>query len=477
MSARDSNINVDSSVQCGRNCGDNGDELDVADLTATEVEEIVRAQQEVRRRDLVCLVSFIESALGYIKYVDAISTPTEGIAVERFIEDDRVYVVHSQPQARVCEPAHLLLVDDKARRIVVAFRGSKQCQDWFTNIRCGSLPFPVPRQSAAPPVELPEVKDSDGRQAHSGMLQASVNLVAQLGKYLEPLVKKHPTYRIRVVGHSLGAGVAALFTLLIQKSYPAARAVVFAPPACVSESMVPEALECVTSFVNAQDCVPSVSAACMSLPLIGSGLRLVPPGKLLHLKQGELKEGGDAAAAASSDSRLAFTQAWLRDHKELGSNCCTSIEYVPYLRFCQFGFSSLFHATEHLRSSYKVSLLSLKEFCIAQLQALEDPAVEGTEADETSASVGTCEPFSPTALVVCLEGVLLDCAECVAQSARAALVSTGEKFVPPVLPVNPLVASFAALACPALCGVRAQKTVTRVMCFVDVQGVGVRRAV
>ena len=437
-------------AQADRRDDDDDEELDVADLTTEEVEDIVQEHEVLRRRDLLRLVSLLQSALGYLKYVDAISTVQEGSTVEQSFDGEQVYVVHSQPQARVCEPAHLVLVDDRAHRIVVAFRGSQQREDWLTNIRCGSQPFPVPRPRTAEPIELPEVeRGSDGRQAHSGMLQASVKLVGQLMSYLQTLVKQHPTYRIRVVGHSLGAGVASLFTLLIRQSFPTARAVVFAPPACVSESMVPETLECITSFVNANDCVPSASAANMALPfgLLGGGQRLVPPGKLLHLTGAQLSEDGDAAAASSRDSRLAFKQAWMRDHKELGKYCCTDIAHVSYLRFCQFGLASLIHALEHSRSSYKVSLVSLRDFLIAQLQSLEvvpPAAITALVEASAGATENVFQPFRPSALVMCLEGVLLDCAESVAQSTRAALVDAGERYLSPVLPVDHLAASFVA---------------------------------
>lgn len=54
-------------------------------------------------------------------------------------------------------------------------------------------------------------------QVHSGMFQAARRLLSNKQNDLHSLISKYPDYVIRFVGHSLGAGTAALMTILLKK--------------------------------------------------------------------------------------------------------------------------------------------------------------------------------------------------------------------------------------------------------------------
>ncbi|KAH3693353.1 hypothetical protein Pelo_19920 [Pelomyxa schiedti] len=56
--------------------------------------------------------------------------------------------------------------------------------------------------------------------SHSGILKATLNKFATIDPVLTSVVNAHPTYPVLIVGHSLGGGVAQLFTLLTLSSHP-----------------------------------------------------------------------------------------------------------------------------------------------------------------------------------------------------------------------------------------------------------------
>ncbi len=50
--------------------------------------------------------------------------------------------------------------------------------------------------------------------SHFGMLAAARWILQETVEPLKVALAKHPTFRLRIVGHSLGAGAAALLTMM-----------------------------------------------------------------------------------------------------------------------------------------------------------------------------------------------------------------------------------------------------------------------
>jgi sn1-specific diacylglycerol lipase len=70
----------------------------------------------------------------------------------------------------------------------------------------------------------------------------------------------HSGYRLRVTGHSLGAGTAVILTLLLRSEYRNVRCVSFSPPGCTaSENLADECSEWTTSYILDTDIIPRVS--------------------------------------------------------------------------------------------------------------------------------------------------------------------------------------------------------------------------
>ena len=67
-------------------------------------------------------------------------------------------------------------------------------------------------------------------------------------------------YRLRITGHSLGAGCAAILSFLLRPKYPNLRCLAFSPPGCVASSNLAEELsEWTTSYILDADIVPRLS--------------------------------------------------------------------------------------------------------------------------------------------------------------------------------------------------------------------------
>eukprot|EP00927_Polykrikos_kofoidii_P024680 TRINITY_DN22397_c0_g1_i1.p1 TRINITY_DN22397_c0_g1~~TRINITY_DN22397_c0_g1_i1.p1 ORF type:complete len:736 (-),score=107.29 TRINITY_DN22397_c0_g1_i1:121-2328(-) len=92
---------------------------------------------------------------------------------------------------------------------------------------------------------------------HKGMTRSAQWLFGEVSPVLVHLYTKG--YRIIVVGHSLGAGVGALFTALLRPQIATLFCYGFGTPACVDERLMIALLDCMVSVVNRDDVVPRLS--------------------------------------------------------------------------------------------------------------------------------------------------------------------------------------------------------------------------
>jgi len=94
---------------------------------------------------------------------------------------------------------------------------------------------------------------------HTGMATAAFNILTEAGP---ALLRLHESgYRILLTGHSLGAGTAAILTVLMQWKIPGAKCVAYAPPPCMDNFLATYSKEFVTSIVLRDDPIPRCSIA------------------------------------------------------------------------------------------------------------------------------------------------------------------------------------------------------------------------
>lgn len=169
----------------------------------------------------------------------------------------------------------------------------------------------------------------DGRIVHFGMHRAAKWAMTHALPIIQAALKIHSDYQVTIVGHSLGAGVASIFTLLLALNLgllnierSKLRCYALAPPRVMSASLTKEYSDVIFSVIYQDDFLPRMSASaagevlgtavactgvflcyhfvsqccCTDLKNEGSQAdseELCPPGKVFHVvykKPGSCKE-------------------------------------------------------------------------------------------------------------------------------------------------------------------------------------------
>lgn len=97
----------------------------------------------------------------------------------------------------------------------------------------------------------------DGGYVHNGLLKAAQYVLEEVCEMLSELVNKHPDYTLTFAGHSLGAGVATLLTMLAVKNREKlghierkrVRCFAIAPARCISLNLAVRYADVINSVV------------------------------------------------------------------------------------------------------------------------------------------------------------------------------------------------------------------------------------
>ncbi|XP_029802709.1 sn1-specific diacylglycerol lipase beta isoform X2 [Suricata suricatta] len=158
-------------------------------------------------------------------------------------------LIHVSFHDRVYELPFLVALDHKKESVVVAVRGTMSLQDILTdlsaeseslNLECG-------------------VQDC---LAHKGISQAAGYVYQRLinDGILSQAFSIAPEYRLVVVGHSLGAGAAALLAIMLRSTHPQVRCYAFSPPGgLLSKSLYEYSKTFIVSLVLGKDVIPRLS--------------------------------------------------------------------------------------------------------------------------------------------------------------------------------------------------------------------------
>uniref|UniRef100_A0AAV1T6A0 sn-1-specific diacylglycerol lipase n=1 Tax=Peronospora matthiolae TaxID=2874970 RepID=A0AAV1T6A0_9STRA len=163
--------------------------------------------------------------------------------------------VHVQDQD-VRHPSFALLGNKENKTALLVIRGSKSVQDALTDIQ--AFPEEIGLSSAG----APQSEASGGfvdAFAHNGMLKAVMWIKDRIVKSLRVL--HHEGYRIVFTGHSLGAGCAALLSIILQKEFEDLECFAYAVPACVNLTVAESCDNFVHSIVLRDDIVPRAKAS------------------------------------------------------------------------------------------------------------------------------------------------------------------------------------------------------------------------
>ncbi|XP_012940156.1 diacylglycerol lipase-alpha [Aplysia californica] len=176
-------------------------------------------------------------------------------------ELDLVYCTY---HVDIGETPFFVALDHVYKKVVVAVRGTLSLQDVLTDLK-------------AEPETLPINTPRDDWQGHKGMIQAAVYIKKKLinDGILQMAWERDEAftnssdwlksecetakYELVLVGHSLGAGTAAILAILLKADYPNLHCYSYSPPGgLLTLPCVEETKSFITSVVVGKDCVPRV---------------------------------------------------------------------------------------------------------------------------------------------------------------------------------------------------------------------------
>lgn len=156
----------------------------------------------------------------------------------------------------VRHPSFALLGNKESKTALVLIRGSKSVQDLLTDIQAN------PEDIGLSGAGAPQSETAGGfvdAFAHNGMLKAAMWIKDRIIKSLRVL--HNEGYHIVFAGHSLGAGCAALLSVMLQKEFEDLECFAYAVPACVNLSVAESCDDFVHSIVLRDDFVPRAKAS------------------------------------------------------------------------------------------------------------------------------------------------------------------------------------------------------------------------
>ncbi|CAN1281314.1 Diacylglycerol lipase-alpha [Linum perenne] len=174
------------------------------------------------------------------------------------------HVLLQEPKAGILKPAFTIIRDEGTKHFLLLIRGTHSIKDTLTAATGAVVPFHH------------SVLDDGGIShlvlgyAHCGMVAAARWIAKLSSPFLRKALDEYPEYKIKVVGHSLGGGTAALLTYILreQKSFSSSTCVTFAPgmyllisAACMTWDLAESGKSFITTVINGSDLVPTFSTA------------------------------------------------------------------------------------------------------------------------------------------------------------------------------------------------------------------------
>mmetsp|Transcript_14202 Transcript_14202/g.34741 ORF Transcript_14202/g.34741 Transcript_14202/m.34741 type:complete len:557 (+) Transcript_14202:127-1797(+) len=146
-------------------------------------------------------------------------------------------------QGKVEQPAYYLAYKSASKELVIGVRGTLEMDDVLTDIL--GTPIEVPLGKAA------------SMKVHAGIAAASEFLVERTSAIVSDFFKG---YSITIVGHSLGAGVAAVAGAILRERFGIKlQCISVAPPPCMDATSAGWAKNFVTGIVNKDDIIARFS--------------------------------------------------------------------------------------------------------------------------------------------------------------------------------------------------------------------------
>ncbi|XP_058637929.1 diacylglycerol lipase-alpha isoform X2 [Onychostoma macrolepis] len=178
------------------------------------------------------------------------------LAIRRqFLDRDlkEVQIVYTSCHDAVYETPFFVAVDHVKKKVVISIRGTLSPKDALTDLTGDSERLPVEEQHGT-------------WLGHKGMVYSAEYIKKKLEQEMilsqafgRDLGKGTMHYGLVIVGHSLGAGTAAILSFLLRPQYPSLHCYSYSPPGgLLSEDAMEYSKEFVTSVVLGKDLVPRI---------------------------------------------------------------------------------------------------------------------------------------------------------------------------------------------------------------------------
>uniref|UniRef100_A0A3Q3E5A8 Diacylglycerol lipase-alpha n=1 Tax=Labrus bergylta TaxID=56723 RepID=A0A3Q3E5A8_9LABR len=176
------------------------------------------------------------------------------LAIRRhFLDRDlkQVQIVYTSCHDAVYETPFFVAVDHAKKKVVISIRGTLSPKDALTDLTGDSERLPVEEQHGT-------------WLGHKGMVFSAEYIKKKLEQEMilsqafgRDLSKGTMHYGLVIVGHSLGAGTAAILSFLLRPQYPTLHCYSYSPPGgLLSEDAMEYSKEFVSSVVLGKDLVP-----------------------------------------------------------------------------------------------------------------------------------------------------------------------------------------------------------------------------
>jgi len=168
-------------------------------------------------------------------------------------------LVYAEFNNKLSTVPYCILLDHERSLVVLSVRGSLSLEDIVTD----TLVLPESLEEVGTKYGF----DGRGQYCHAGVLACFENVIRDLEKHgwLERLLEEqYPNYNLRIVGHSLGAGVCTLLGYVLRSKYPSLKVFGYSPPGCtMTWEMANDCKAFVTTFILDSDIVPRLSVLAM----------------------------------------------------------------------------------------------------------------------------------------------------------------------------------------------------------------------
>lgn len=235
--------------------------------------------------------SFVERLLEEVWIAEAVHQKSAD-AMARLCCLERSDILTFDAEADHFKTAFALAVWPSRKQVVLVVRGTTSLADALTDLTGHLEPFDGTAASAFLNEDsrgsrsssdgergtdsAAAASSSDGSagsrpedHCHHGIAKAAMALLDGQAEAIARALKKHPGYSLKLLGHSLGAGTAAIAAMLIRNSPEVAErigtsdvtCVAFAPPPVVTHHLAVSCSSYVQSVVHRHDVVPRASLA------------------------------------------------------------------------------------------------------------------------------------------------------------------------------------------------------------------------